>query len=131
MNSFNHYAYGAIGDWMYRVMVGLDADEIGYKKIRIKPHIGGGFTNASASYLTAYGEVKAGWKIENGKLILDGKIPANTTATFYIPGPADSITEAGKPLSSIRDIEVGPFENGYTSVKCGSGGFSFVMAWRQ
>ncbi len=66
MNSFNHYAYGAIGDWMYRKMVGLDTyeDGAGYKHIKIKPHIGGGFTSASASLDTYYGKVSNSWKIE-------------------------------------------------------------------
>jgi alpha-L-rhamnosidase len=66
MNSFNHYAYGAIGDWMYRKMVGLDTyeDGVGYKHIKIQPHIGGNFTNASASLITYYGTVSSGWKIQ-------------------------------------------------------------------
>ena len=52
MNSFNHYAYGAIGDWMYRVVAGLDTyeDAPGYKHIKIKPHIGGGLTNAIGKF---------------------------------------------------------------------------------
>ena len=131
MNSFNHYAYGAIGDWMYRVMAGLDADEIGYKKIRIQPHVGGGFSHASASYMSLYGEIKAAWKIENGKLIVDGKIPANTTATFYIPAPSSQTSaESAKLLENMKDVQVAGVENGFIVVKTGSGTYSFSVPWK-
>jgi alpha-L-rhamnosidase len=128
MNSFNHYAYGAIGDWMYRVMVGLDIDEdgIGYKKIRIRPHVGGKFTHASATYQTQYGTLSSGWKIENGKLLLNAEVPANTTATIYIPATAASdVLENGQPLSSAKDIQVVGKEKEYVVVKVGSGKYVF------
>lgn len=99
MNSFNHYAYGAIGDWMYRVITGIDTevDGAGYKKIRIQPHPGGNLTYANADYETFYGKVSCHWKKENGQFILDVEIPANTTATIFIP------TKEG----SYRSMEVG------------------------
>src|SRR5205085_1510675 len=67
MNSFNHYAYGAIGDWMYRVIAGIDTYENapGYKKIKIRPVIGGGLTYANADLKTYYGTVSSHWKIDN------------------------------------------------------------------
>ncbi|HEV2832815.1 MAG TPA: family 78 glycoside hydrolase catalytic domain, partial [Hanamia sp.] len=73
MNSFNHYAYGAIGDWMYRKMAGIDTyeDGVGYKHIKIKPVIGGGFTYASASLQTYYGKVSSGWKVAGDSIYLD------------------------------------------------------------
>jgi alpha-L-rhamnosidase len=88
MNSFNHYAYGAIGDWMYRVVTGIDtkADAPGYKQITIKPTIDPRLTSASSEYQTYYGKVKSSWKIENGKVQLDVEIPANTKATVTVPG---------------------------------------------
>ncbi len=99
MNSFNHYSYGAIGDWMYRVMVGIDTyeDGVGYKHIKIQPHIGGGFTNAAASLKTYYGTVSNSWKIEDNKIIMDVEIPANTIATVYIPAAdKNAVTENDK-----------------------------------
>ncbi|MBL7738633.1 MAG: family 78 glycoside hydrolase catalytic domain [Chitinophagaceae bacterium] len=128
MNSFNHYAYGAIGDWMYRVMVGLDIekDGIGYKKIRIQPHVGGKFTHASASYETQYGKLSSGWKIQDGKLILSAEVPANTTAAIYIPATAAAdVLENGQPLSSAKDIQVVGKEKEYVVVKVGSGKYEF------
>jgi alpha-L-rhamnosidase len=128
MNSFNHYAYGAIGDWMYRVMVGLDTyeDGVGYKHIKIQPHIGGGFTSASASLQTYYGTVSNSWKIEQNKIKMDIEIPANATATIYIPSSdAASVTESGVLISAVKDIKVTGTENGYTIVNIGSGKYYF------
>lgn len=88
MNSFNHYAYGAIGDWMYRVVAGIDTkqDAPGYKEIVIKPTVDQRLTEASAEYQTYYGKIKSSWKLSNGKVQLDVEIPANTKATIYVPG---------------------------------------------
>lgn len=133
MNSFNHYAYGAIGDWMYRVMVGLDTEEgaVGYKKITIKPHIGKGFTQAAASYLTRYGKLSAGWKIDNNKLLLDVEIPANTTATIYIPATdASEVMENGSALTASKDIQVAGKEKEYVVLKVGSGTYQFSTSWK-
>jgi alpha-L-rhamnosidase len=129
MNSFNHYAYGAIGDWMYRVMAGLDTyeDEVGYKHSRIKPHIGGGFTNVSASLETYYGKLSSSWKVEGEKLTMEIEIPANTTATVYIPATdATKVLEGGKPLSAAKEIELAGTEEGYVVVKIGSGKYQFT-----
>lgn len=131
MNSFNHYAYGAIGDWMYRKMVGLDTyeDGVGYKHIKIQPHIGGGFTNASASLKTYYGTLSNSWKVESGKILMDVEIPANTTATIYIPAAnADTVTESGKALSTVGDLTVSGIEDGYVVVNVGSGMYHFAAA---
>src|SRR4029078_196855 len=128
MNSFNHYAYGAIGDWMYRVVAGLDTyddapgykhikiqthigvldvydDAAGYKHIKIQPHSGGGLTNASASLQTYYGKASSGWKVEANKIIMDVEIPANTKATIYVPAlDAYQIKESGRAVSIIKEI---------------------------
>ena len=109
-------------------MVGLDTyeDGVGYKHIKIQPHIGGGFTNASASLQTYYGTLSSGWKIEDGKIILDVEIPANATATIYIPSSdIASVMENGIAVSSIKDITVAGTENGYVVLKTGSGKYHF------
>ena len=130
MNSYNHYSYGAIGDWMYRVMVGLDTyeDGPGYQHIRVQPHIGGGFTHASASLDTYYGKLSNSWKLESGKLSMDVEIPANTTATIFIPADAsDIITESGVIVSQSNELQLQKVENGYVPVKLGSGMYHFVV----
>ena len=131
MNSFNHYAYGAIGDWMYRVVAGLDTDEDkpGYKKIKIQPHIGGKLTHAAATLNTYYGKLHSGWKLENEKLILDVEVPANTTATVYIPATsAASVTENGLALTSSKDIQIIGNDKEYIQVAIGSGSYRFEVA---
>lgn len=131
MNSFNHYAYGAIGDWMYRVVAGLDTDEDmpGYKKIKIKPHIGGKLTHASATLNTYYGKLHSGWKLEAGKLILEVEVPANTTATVYIPATdPSSVMENGQALTSLKDIHVVSTDKEYVQVVIGSGSYRFEVA---
>ncbi len=126
MNSYNHYAYGAIGDWMYRVIAGIDTkeDAPGYKQIIIKPTIGGNLQNASADYETNYGKVSSHWKLDGTNLLLDVEIPANTTATIYIPG-SSAILESGKPISSEPEIKPGDAIAGYTVVNVGSGVYHF------
>ncbi|MDP4284407.1 MAG: family 78 glycoside hydrolase catalytic domain [Bacteroidota bacterium] len=129
MNSFNHYAYGAIGDWMYRKMVGIDTyeDGVGYKHIKIQPHIGGGFTYASASLETYYGKVSNSWKVEGDKILMDVQIPANTKATIYVPSKDEaSVFEGDKALSFLKDIIVLKVEDGYIILKVGSGKYHFT-----
>ena len=128
MNSFNHYAYGAIGDWMYRNIAGVDnyGDAAGYKKISIRPHPGGNLDYANADLETGYGKLSAHWKIEGGKFMMVTEIPANTNAVIYIPASiADSITESGKKLSELNDITITGKEGNYIVLKVGSGTYHF------
>jgi alpha-L-rhamnosidase len=114
---------------MYRKMVGLDTyeDGVGYKHIKVQPHIGGGFTNATASLKTYYGTVSSGWKIQGNTTMLDVEIPANTTATVFIPAPnAAAITEGGNALPA--SIKVDGSENGYVMVNIGSGSYHFAVS---
>ena len=130
MNSFNHYAYGAIGDWMYRVMVGIDTyeDGVGYQHIKIQPHIGGDFSFASASLKTYYGTINSGWKINANSLELQAVIPTNTKATVYIPAKSvASITENGQALSAVPSITIKGVENEYVVVELGSGTYQFSV----
>jgi alpha-L-rhamnosidase len=121
MNSFNHYAYGAIGDWMYRRVAGIDNADgtAGYKKLRIEPNIGGGLTQASGTFKTYYGDIESSWKLEGKRLIMRVRIPANTNASVYVPS-LQNITINGKALdqdSVLPRSVVG----GKTIVQLGSG----------
>ena len=129
MNSFNHYAYGAIGDWMYRAMVGIDTyeDGVGYKHIKIMPHIGGGFKHAKASLETYYGIVSCGWQLEANNCLMEVTIPVNTSATVYIPcKDAATITENGLPINMGGLIKILENKDGYVKVELGSGHYQFV-----
>ncbi|OQO98463.1 alpha-L-rhamnosidase, partial [Geobacillus sp. 44B] len=88
MNSFNHYAYGSIGDWMYRVVAGLDMDETepAFKRIRIQPRISGPeLTYAKASYHSMYGLIESLWHLSDDEVEVKVQIPANTTAEVLLP----------------------------------------------
>jgi alpha-L-rhamnosidase len=129
MNSFNHYAYGAIGDWMYRNITGLDTYEegAGYKKIRILPHTGGNLSYASAGLETGYGKVSVYWKVNNGNFSMDVEIPSNTTAAIFIPASAvTSISENGKSLSNEKEIVVKGKAGNYIELQTGSGIYHFT-----
>ncbi|WP_426790588.1 family 78 glycoside hydrolase catalytic domain [Sphingobacterium sp. WOUb80] len=93
MNSYNHYAYGAIGDWMYRTIAGINsvAADPGYKTIVIAPKPGGKLTKASAELETMYGIVKSAWVLENNILKLEVTIPANTKAKIVLPSSSHEI----------------------------------------
>ncbi len=87
MNSFNHYAYGAVGEWLYKVVGGIRADEAapGYRHAILAPCPGGGLTHAEASLQTVYGLLALAWQAVNGALRMDVTVPCNTTATLRVP----------------------------------------------
>ncbi len=91
MNSFNHYAYGAIGDWLFQVVAGIDMDAAvpAYKKIIVRPQPFDGMPHAEASLETPYGTVRSSWTVTDDAFKLSLDIPANTTATVFLPGKAD------------------------------------------
>jgi alpha-L-rhamnosidase len=126
MNSFNHYAYGAIGDWMYRTIAGVDIAVEGYKAIKIQPHTGGNLSYANADLETVYGKLSVHWKIADGKFLLDAEIPANTSAEIYIPASsADDIMEKGGPLSALAGLVVHGKEGKWIVLQTGSGIYHF------
>lgn len=86
MNSFNHYAYGAVGEWLYRAMAGLEASEEdpGFHTIIIRPHIGGALTHVSASYDSIYGKICSGWQVRGNCVTLKVEIPCNTNGVICI-----------------------------------------------
>ena len=132
MNSFNHYAYGAIGEWLYRTAAGINIDpqQAGYKHTLIHPHPGGGLTHARASIHSMYGRVSSSWALENGTMRIDVEIPPNMTATVRLPDSGlKDVTESGQPLESLPGIlSVNPEENG-VRIESGSGKCSFAYAY--
>jgi alpha-L-rhamnosidase len=128
MNSFNHYAYGAIGDWMYKTVAGInyDAANPGYKQILIAPKLGGNFTTASASLETLYGTVSSAWKIENDKFIFDVTIPANATATIQLPSSAKAkIKENSADIQQKIDAASAAEPTKDVTIAVGSGVYHF------
>lgn len=86
MNSFNHYAYGAVGDWMYRRVMGIDTSGVkpGYRHILICPHIGGGLKYVSGSYDSVRGRIAVRWEVTEVNVRLDIEIPVNAEASVIL-----------------------------------------------
>jgi len=128
MNSFNHYAYGAIGDWMYRVSAGIETMGPGYKHLIIQPHPTKKMTYVKALFESSYGTVVSAWEIKDGNVIYNVTVPVNTTATVFLPGDSmENVTEGGKLLklnSNLKDIKV--IEK-RIRMEAGSGSYVFVV----
>ena len=123
MNSLNHYAYGSIGDWLYRSAVGIREAAPGYKRIAIKPHTGGNFENMEASTITPYGRVSAAWKAsENVLKELAVEIPFNTTAEIYVPA-----SSADAVLVDDTSVKASGVVGGYVKFSVGSGKYIFTV----
>ena len=130
MNSFNHYAYGAVGDWMYRVMAGLNSDpaQPGYKHIIVRPQPGGGSTYASATLMTPYGEAASGWKVDGNRFRVTVRVPANTHATVYLPGAKlEEVREGSSPLRSTPGVRQSTQVGATVVVETGSGNYAFAF----
>jgi alpha-L-rhamnosidase len=86
MTSFNHYALGAVADWLHRTVGGLAPAAPGYRHLDIQPHPGGGLTSARARYITPYGLAESAWTIEVGQIEVVVVVPPNATASVTLPG---------------------------------------------
>jgi len=130
MNSFNHYAYGAIGDWMYRVVAGIDLITPGYQHSVIQPHPAKKLNYAKASFESPYGTIASGWERKDGKITVKVKIPANTTATIILPvDDAGKITENGKALSVNTNFSA--FKKAVNSVSFESGSGEYIFEFSE
>lgn len=132
MNSFNHYAYGAIGEWLYRVVAGIEIDPAhpGYKHIFIQPQPGGRLKHARASLQSMYGKIESAWKIANSRLTLTIEIPANTSATIKLPQAilAD-VLENNQPLAVGNGILRAQQGSTNAIVEVGAGKYEFVYPY--
>jgi len=126
MNSFNHYSFGAVGRWLFSTVAGIDTDGPGYKKIIIRPQPGE-ITSAKASYDSIHGVIATDWVLKDGTFKLDVTIPANATATVYVPADsADSITESGRKIAEAKAVQFLRMEDGSAVFAVGSGQYRFV-----
>jgi alpha-L-rhamnosidase len=129
MNSFNHYAYGAIGDWMVRVVAGLDIDEAapGYKHIVVAPRPGGDLTSARAELMTQYGSAASGWTSDGGRMTVTVRVPPNTRATVHLPGATlAKVTEGTRSAAGAPGVTSAVQSGDDVVVDVGSGEYSFA-----
>ncbi|MCU1481790.1 MAG: ramA [Subtercola sp.] len=122
MTSFNHYALGAVADWMQRSIGGIAPAEPGYRVVDIAPILGGGLTRARASLDTGYGMVEVDWMIVQGSFELSVTVPPNMRARVTLPGLAADIASAAAAGSSGSGPRSGAgAERETTPVEVGSG----------
>lgn len=132
MNSFNHYAYGAIGEWLYRVVAGIELDKNipGYKHIIFQPHPGGELTMAKATHQSMYGQIVSDWKIVNGNFNFKIQVPPNCNATVHLPkAKLENVTETGKMLSSATGLTKYEQQGEKVVIELGSGQYEFTYPW--
>ena len=95
-SSLNHYAYGAIGDFFYRRICGLECIEPGYRRFRVKPVLGGNLTRAECRHESPFGEIKARWDIQENQFRLQVSVPFNTEAEVELPDGTKYTAESGE-----------------------------------
>lgn len=130
MNSFNHYAYGAIGEWLYKHVAGLDLDpqHPGYKHFLLYPHPGGDLTKASAELKSMYGLIKSSWNLSKDQFTYEVTIPANTSATVTLPhADLTKVLMNQLPLSGNKNCKAEQ-KGDETIVELGSGNYQFAYA---
>lgn len=131
MNSFNHWAFGAVGEWLWRNVGGLNPDnnQPGWKHFTIVPRPGGGVTWANADYDSIHGRITSRWKRKGARFTLEVSIPANTSATVALPAAdAASVKERGIPAARARGVRFLRFEDGRAWFEVESGKYEFTAA---
>jgi alpha-L-rhamnosidase len=125
MNSYNHYAFGSVMAWVFRRVSGIDADPAmpGFHHIVISPHVEPGLSHTHTEYDSVYGMVVTDWtKDPNGELQLSVKVPANTTATVFLPATSTSVVKQDGERVKI------PYKEGSMVREIGSGSYRFSIA---
>lgn len=127
MNSFNHYAYGAVGDWMFENLGGLRMTAPGYKRVRIAPLVQHPAINAGrASLRTPYGALASEWRRAPDGLHLSVDVPAGVEADVMLPCPEHAVVqEGGRPASRAVGVERAGWSKGLLHLKLGSGRYDF------
>ncbi|MGB6150364.1 MAG: family 78 glycoside hydrolase catalytic domain [Pricia sp.] len=126
MNSFSHYAFGSVAQWMFQYALGIDSEDSGYRNILIKPSVSREMDFMEGSYESINGTIASAWKWKGKTLVMDLEIPANTRAKVYIP-TADQkrIKEGNTPIAKVPGIQVLESTDTETIVLVGSGSYSF------
>ncbi len=139
MNSFNHYSYGVVSEWMFRRVAGIEADESqpGFKHFFLMPTPDNRtafpagqerITSVQATHRSPYGVIRSAWQRgEDGRITYRATVPANSTATLYLPllEDNDEITESGKPLEEAEGVTLKGVENGKAVIELQSGAYEF------
>jgi alpha-L-rhamnosidase len=128
MNSFNHLSLGSVGEWIWRELAGINPDDVhpGYKHIVLRPRACSGLNWVKASYDSVRGPIVSEWAITFDRFQWHLEIPANCTATVYVPGKkAEAIIESGKPAVKADKVSLLREEADAVVFKVESGRYDF------
>jgi alpha-L-rhamnosidase len=128
MNSFNHYALGSVGEWLYRGVAGLDQapESVGFRDLLIRPRLGG-LGQAGARHESVRGRTSVAWSRVDGVLKLDVTVPPGATATVHVPTADPSgVRERGLPVREATGVRVVHVESGALVCRLTSGDFHFT-----
>jgi alpha-L-rhamnosidase len=132
MNSFNHYAYGAVAEWLYRYSAGIDenASGPGFHSIVLHPQFSADLGELDATYESDHGPITSHWKVAGGTVTWNVVIPANTTAVLYFPAGVDKakLLENGKGIDASQGLKFVRTESNATVYQAGAGTYSFRFA---
>jgi alpha-L-rhamnosidase len=132
MNSFSHYALGAVGQWMFENIGGIKSDGPGFKKIIINPQPGGKLSWAKISYNSIRGLIVSDWKIDGNNFNLSISVPANTTAVVYLPaGDEKDIYEGTTPAGKAQDVKFLRKQGKFILYEVQSGNYKFTSKLSQ
>ncbi len=128
MNSFSHYAFGSVAEWMFMYGLGIDTKDAGYRNIIIRPSISREMEFMNGSYESINGTIESSWEWKGKELRFMVTIPVNTQAQVYLPtAKTSNIKLANKPLGSYEDIEISQSGTEETLVEVGSGQYEFLV----
>jgi len=128
MNSFAHYSFGAVYQWMVENIGGIRSDSPSYKTITIAPSVDDRLTSARTVYAGIRGKITSEWRKDGDNLLVNVTIPANTTASVSLPAKsAAAITEGGRPLEKAEGVKHLRTEGGRTLLAVESGSYTFAM----
>ncbi len=131
MNSFCHFGFGTIGEWLFTTVAGIDTEEPGFRRIIIRPRPGGALTHAWARYRSVSGLIAVSWAIEADAFALDVTVPSNTSATVFVPTrDPESVTEGGRPVRDASDVDLVGIDGDAVRLTVGSGRYTFRAAAR-
>jgi alpha-L-rhamnosidase len=128
MNSFNHYAFGAVGQWMYMNIGGLDVDpqKPGFKHAIIAPRLTPGVYSAKCGYDSVHGRFEVSWTLKGQLMELHAAVPANTGATVRLPARhVDAVREGGRPVMENPDMKNVRAEPFGVTMEIGAGQYRF------
>jgi alpha-L-rhamnosidase len=130
MNSYNHYAYGAVAEWLYRYAAGIDEapEDPGFHRIVLHPQFDAVLGEVKATYDSSYGPVISNWKVDGNTITWDVVIPPNTTSLLDLPGDVTSrIQEDGKDIRQSTGISFVLRDDRHAIYEAGSGSYSFSI----